>query len=178
MNRSIMLSTVLVLFLLSSNILCAQEALKPRPSPMYQVTLKNGETYIKITYCRPSKNGREIFGGLVPYGTVWRTGANEATEITTTRDISFGNKKLKSGTYTLFSIPEKDSWTIILNKELGQWGAYQYNETLDVLRIEVPVSVSPEVYEAFTIDFKQNNGGADLQFIWDKTLVTVPISFQ
>jgi hypothetical protein len=155
----------------------AQEALKPRPSPLEMVTMKYEDTYVKITYCRPHKRGRNIFGDLLPYGEVWRTGANEATEITLTGPVKLGGHQIKPGTYTLFSIPEKDHWTIILNSELGQWGAYNYNSKLDVLRFDIPTSTTEEIYESFTIEFEQKAQSAELVMMWDKTKVTIPLEF-
>jgi hypothetical protein len=155
----------------------AQEALKPRPSPLEMVTMKYEDTYVKITYCRPHKRGRNIFGDLLPYGEVWRTGANDATEITLTGPVKLGGHQIKPGTYTLFSIPEKDHWTIILNSELGQWGAYNYNSKLDVLRFDIPTSTTEEIYESFTIEFEQKAQSAELVMMWDKTKVTIPLEF-
>ena len=157
----------------------AQEALKPRPSPLEVVTFKYEDTYIKVTYSRPHKRGREIFGkdGLVPYDSVWRTGANEATEITVTKDIEIAGNKLEAGTYSLFTIPKKDKWTIILNSELGQWGAYKYNKEYDVMRFDVPVQSTDVVYEPFTIEFEQGKKDVSMVMIWDKTKVTIPIDF-
>jgi hypothetical protein len=155
----------------------AQEALKPRPSPLEMVTMKYEDTYIKITYCRPHKRGRNIFGDLLPYGEVWRTGANEATEITVTGAIKLGGQQIRPGTYTLFTIPNKQEWTVILNSELGQWGAYNYNSNLDVVRFEAPVSTTEEVYEPFTIEFEQKAQSAELVMMWDRTKVTIPIEF-
>ena len=93
----------------------------------------------KLIYSRPQRNGREIFGALVPYGKVWRTGANEATEITFFKDGTFGGKPVKAGRYSLFTIPNEKTWTVILSSALDVWGAYTYDEKQDVLRIEVPV---------------------------------------
>jgi hypothetical protein len=139
--------------------------------------MKYEDTYVKITYCRPHKRGRNIFGDLLPYGEVWRTGANEATEITLTGPVKLGGHQIKPGTYTLFSIPEKDHWTIILNSELGQWGAYNYNSKLDVLRFDIPTSTTEEIYESFTIEFEQKAQSAELVMMWDKTKVTIPLEF-
>ena len=155
----------------------AQDALKPRPSPLEMVTMKYDDTYVKVTYGRPHKRGRNIFGDLLPYGEVWRTGANEATEITITGTIKLGGHQIKPGTYTIFTIPEKDKWTVILNSELGQWGAYNYNSKLDVVRLEVPVSDTTTVYEPFTIEFEQKAQSAELVMMWDQTKVTIPIEF-
>ena len=112
----------------------AQEALKPRPSPLEMVTMKYEDVYIKITYGRPHKRGREIFGELLPFGEVWRTGANEC-------------------------------------------GAYNYNEKMDVVRFDVPVSTTSDVYEPFTIEFEQKAQSAELVMMWDQTKVAIPIEF-
>ncbi len=155
----------------------AQEALKPRPSPLEMVTLKYEDVYVKITYCRPHKRGRKIFGDLLPFGEVWRTGANEATEITITGSVKLDGQTIKPGTYTLFTIPDKDHWTIILNSELGQWGAYNYNPKLDIVNFKVPVSTTSEIFEPFTIAFEQKAQSAVLVLMWDQTKVSIPIEF-
>jgi len=169
--------TICVTLLFLTPLLKAQETLKPRPSPTAIVTMKYEDTYVKITYCQPHKKGREIFGKLVPYGKVWRTGANEATEITITKDILIGDKPLKAGTYALFTIPEKDHWTIILNSGLGQWGHYNYSDDLDVMRIRAEISKTDVIWEPFTIAFEQKNTTTNLVMMWDETKVTVPINF-
>src|SRR5690606_12915042 len=157
----------------------AQEALKPRPSPLEVVTFKYDDAYIKVTYSRPHKRGREVFGNpeLVPYDSVWRTGANEATEITVTKAIEIAGNELAPGTYSVFSIPQEDKWTIILNSDLGQWGAYKYNDEFDVLRFDVPVEKIEAVYEPFTIEFEQGKKNVDMVMMWDQTKVTIPIEF-
>ena len=168
---------LIIIACLNTPELHAQEALKPRPSPLEMVTMKYEDAYIKITYGRPHKRGREIFGELLPFGEIWRTGANEATEITVTRSIKLGEQSIRPGTYTIFTIPNKDHWTIILNSELGQWGAYNYNSKLDVVRFDVPVSTTTEVYEPFTIEFEQKAQSAELVMMWDQTKITIPIDF-
>ena len=135
------------------------------------------DAYVKIVYSQPHKQGRKIFGDLVPYGKIWRTGANEATEITCTRDLLIGNDTLKAGTYTIFSIPEKESWTLLFNSEVGLWGAYNYNSKKDVLTITLPVSYNAEaLYEPFTIRFDQRNDKADIVFLWERVIVKLPVS--
>ena len=172
------LSATLLITLLSSVILYGQEAITPRPSPIAIVTMKYEDSYVKVTYSQPHKRGREIFGDLVPYNQVWRTGANEATEITTTGDLMIGNKKLKAGTYSLFTIPSPDKWIVIFNKHLGQWGSYNYTEKADELRVEVPTSeLTNVVFEPFTISFEQQNEVAQMELKWDTTKVAVPIKF-
>ncbi len=156
----------------------AQEPLNPRPSPLALVTMKYEDTYVKITYCRPSKRGREIFGNLEPYGEVWRTGANEATEITFTQNIKIGGHEVVAGTYSLFTIPEKGDWTIIINKDLGQWGAFSYNQDHDLLRFQAKSETMETSYEPFTIEFEQKGiKNTNLLLMWDKTKVIIPIEF-
>jgi len=156
----------------------AQEAIKPRPSPMAIASARYKDTYLKMTYGQPHKRERVIFGKVVPYGEVWRTGANEATEITVTRDILINNKPLKAGSYSLFTIPEKDSWTIIINNDLGLWGSYNYNSKADAMRFILPSQlIQSVVYEAFTISIDQKNDKADIILAWDSVQVRIPIQF-
>lgn len=150
---------------------------RPRTSPVAVASHKTPNNYIKVVYGQPFKRGREIFGVMEPYGQVWRTGANEATEITFTKDVRFGGKPLKAGTYTLFTIPNKDKWTVILNSELGQWGAFGYDAAKNVVTLDAPVANLGEMYEAFTVRFEDAKGGANLCLLWDKTRVAVPLVF-
>jgi len=175
-KRTLFFSLFLAMILVVETMV-AQEALEPRPSPMAVAIIQFEDTYVKIVYSRPHKKGREIFGVLESYGKVWRTGANEATEITCTRDIKINGKKLLAGTYSFFSIPQEDNWTIIINSGLGQWGAYQYNQELDVMRFEVPIEQTKVPYEPFTIEFVQEAENTNLLLMWDKTKVSVPIEF-
>lgn len=154
-----------------------QEALSPKLSPAAIVTARYKDTYLKITYSQPHKRGREIFGTVVPFGKVWRTGANEATEITITRDIFLNAVLLKAGTYSIFTIPDRIKWTIIINSEVGLWGDYNYNPKLDVMRFDVPVETLTETYEPFTIHVEQNNDRAEITMMWEKTKVTIPVRF-
>lgn len=169
--------TLLVSFLLSAACGLAQEQLKLRPSPLAIANVRYKDNYIKITYSQPQKKGRNIFGALVPFGKLWRTGANEATEMTTTTDIEFGGSLLKAGTYSLFTIPDKEQWTIIVNADVGLWGAYNYNADKDVYRFQVPVTSTDQEYEAFTISFDPRNELADLLLFWDHTQVSIPVKF-
>jgi hypothetical protein len=177
MMRSKILMTAILIFSGIMKMAYGQEALEPRASPLDMATVKSEDTYIKITYGRPQKKGRVVFGTLVPYGKIWETGANEVAELTCTRDIRIDKHRLKAGTYALFTIPEKDQWTIILNSDVGQWGVYNYNSNKDVLRFTVPVSQSEVVYEPFTIKFEEFDEKANLILIWDRTKVSIPIAF-
>lgn len=138
---------------------------------------RGSDKAVKVVYSRPQANDREVFGNLVKYGKVWRTGANEATEITFYKDVKFGGKMVKAGTYSLFSIPNEGKWTIILNSELNQWGAYQYEEKSDVVRVEANVKSSDENVEAFSIIFDKSNSGTTMYIGWENTIVEIPIEF-
>ena len=114
---------------------------------------------------------------LEQFGKVWRTEENESTEIKFFQDVKLGKEKIKAGTYSLFTIPQKDSWTIIINKQTDKWGAYTYDQSKDVARVVVPVKTVPDVIEAFTITFADKEGGANMVLGWDQTVVEVPIGF-
>ncbi len=147
-----------------------------RKSPIAIASLKEGSTYIKIVYGQPYRNGRTIFGDWEPYGDVWRTGANEATEITITEPILMGNDQIDPGTYSLFTIPEKEEWTIILNYELGLWGAFDYNPDKDYKRFKVPVVELEQPVEVFTIEFDEVvNEVTTLRMQWDRVRVEIPV---
>ena len=168
----------IILLLLFPLFSSAQEAVKARPSPLAIVTVRYKDTYLKIVYSQPHKRGREVFGKLIPHDQVWRTGANEATELTVTKDIVINSQPLKAGTYSLLSIPGKDKWTIIINSDLGMWGAYNYNQKMDVLRFDVPIEILKEtVYEPFTVLIDQKTDKATISLLWDKTKITFPIQF-
>lgn len=133
---------------------------------------------VRVTYSRPQVNGREVFGKLVPYGKVWRAGANEATEIKFYQDVELGGKNVKAGTYSLFTIPGEREWTIILNSDLDYWGAYSYNEKNDVLRVSAPVRASNSTVENFSIQFESKGEKQGvMKLAWDKTIVEVPLKF-
>ena len=177
MGIKLKLNLLLLLSIFSIHQIIAQEAVKPRLSPLEVVTVKYESTYIKVTYGRPHKKGREIFGVLVPFGEVWRTGANEATEITLTKDVIINKKRLRAGTYTMFTIPEKESWKVIFNSDLGQWGAYNYNPDKDVLVINATTSKTDVVYEPFTIEFQLQDDKTNLLLMWDDTKASFTIDF-
>lgn len=177
--KTIYYTLLVVLLVLGANIAAvAQEVVeppKPRLSPLAIARTTVGDTYVKVVYGQPLKKGREIFGELEPFGKVWRTGANESTEITFTSAVNFGGVRVPAGTYSLFTIPNKDSWTVILNSALGQFGAFQYDESKDVARFDVPVKTSDKMYEAFTITFTEADGGTDMHLNWDRVHITAPI---
>ena len=135
------------------------------------------EAIIRVTYSRPQVKGRAMFGEKVPYGEVWRTGANEATEVKFYQAVTIDGKALPAGTYSLFTIPNKDAWIVIFSSDLDYWGAYSYQQENDVLRATAPARTLDETVEAFTIQFAENNEGeAVMQFAWEQTLAELPIS--
>ncbi|RAW03200.1 DUF2911 domain-containing protein [Pseudochryseolinea flava] len=151
-------------------------------SPEESATYADGDLKIDVIYNRPFKKNRDVFGALVPFDTVWRTGANEATTFETTKELKFDGKTLPKGKYSLWTIPRKDSWTIIFNSEFGQWGVNfegQANRDAarDVLKFDVPVLASPQPIEQFTISFEKTGEDAEMVLIWDTTLVAAPFSY-
>lgn len=159
-----------VLFLLLADFFVLPACSQGRKSPHETVEGTN----VKVTYGRPYKKGREVFGGLEKYGKVWRTGADEATEITFAKDVNFGGKPVKAGTYTLFTVPDQSEWTVILNGQLGQWGAYDYEKykDKDVVQVKAPAKKLDKVVEQLTIRFAGNN----MIIEWDTTQISVPIT--
>ncbi|MCU0356472.1 MAG: DUF2911 domain-containing protein [Cyclobacteriaceae bacterium] len=138
---------------------------------------RNADPLIKVIYSRPAKKGRTMLGGTEAYGKVWRTGANETTEIKLFKDVTFGDKLIKAGTYSLYSIPDKNEWTIIFNTKLDTWGAYAYDEKADIARIKVPAGKTDEEAEYFTIMFDGTGDKAVMILAWENTLVKVPLKY-
>lgn len=150
-------------------------------SPEETVAFALADASIKVVYNRPFKKNRVIFGALVPYGKVWRTGANEATTFSCSRDLSIKGAILKAGTYTLWTIPNEESWSVIFNSEFGQWGIDSKGDAnrdpeRDALEVTVPVAHYTKVIEQFTIAFDPVGDDAEMVFLWDDTVVAVPLS--
>ncbi len=144
---------------------------KRSPKAVAQAT-QNGIT-ITVHYCQPQKNGRTIFGQVVKYGKVWRTGANAATTIQLAQDVRVGGNRLAKGRYSLYTIPTATDWTIIINRRTGQWGV-SYREAADVLRLTVPTRTYTPPAEQFFISFEPQPGGLNMLLTWDDTQVVVP----
>ena len=150
-----------------------------KASPEVTVVYSKDGNELSVFYCSPSKKGREVFGTLVPYGKVWRTGANEATTFTSNKDLQIDGKSLPAGKYTLWTIPAKEEWTIIWNSNEYDWGVDMSGQALrepeaDVLQVKVPVQNAASTVEQFTISFEEKDPLA-LVFAWDKTKVSVPL---
>jgi len=147
----------------------------PLDNASYPSDYKVSDKAIRVTYSRPQLKGRAL-AELAPNGKVWRTGANEAPEITFYKDVNFGGKDVKAGTYALLTIPGEKEWTVILHSNLNQWGAYFYkDETADVTRVTGGVSMGDKSLEEFSIAFKEVEGGVHMVMGWDKARVAVPI---
>jgi hypothetical protein len=148
----------------------------PAPSPACTIKQRVGLTDIEVVYSRPGIKDRDIFGALVPYGQVWRTGANAATKLTFSTPVKLNGTAIAAGTYALFTIPGESDWTIIINKGAAQWGAFQYDEKADVARFQAtPVQLAEQI-ETFMIDFNQiRDESAVMNLVWDHTVVPINI---
>jgi len=149
-------------------------------SPPGKAELTSGNLSISITYSRPSVRGRLIFGSteqgaLQPYGAYWRLGANESTEITFNRDVQFNGQAVKAGTYRIYAVPGAESFEIILNSELGRWGAFEPDHALDILKTNVPVQKATSSVEQFTTTLMQAESGIDVVFEWSDTKFVIPV---
>jgi len=175
MTKRIALSALLlpVLTLLAS----AQQDQSKRPSPAAQAQCKfsDGKT-IKTDYSSPRVKGRKIFGGLVPYGQVWRTGANDATTLVTDTNLNLGGKDIPAGSYTIFTIPNADKWTLIISKKMGEWGIPYPGEGEDFVRVDMRVSQLPSPVENFTVGFDQTGSTCAMHVDWETTRAGVDIS--
>lgn len=163
--------------LIFASNLSAQQTPKvnfPAASPACTLKQRVGLTDIEIEYSRPGVKGRKIFGGILPYDRVWRTGANSATKITFSTPVKLEGHDITAGTYALFTIPGEDEWTIIINKNANQWGAFRYDEKQDLVRFKVkPVEIAEQI-ETFTIEFNHiRDESAVINLVWDHTVVPI-----
>lgn len=165
---------VLTLFLagINSSESYSQQKEEVRLSPKAMVEQTVGFTEVTIDYSRPGVKGRKIWSGLVPYNVVWRAGANEATKITFSTDVKIDGKKLKAGSYSFFAIPGQKTWILIFNKVANQWGAFEYNDVEDALRIEVTPMPNTcwQEWLAYTIN-KSSDNKAVIMLEWEKLKV-------
>lgn len=169
---------VLTAFVLSITIVAvAQQDKSKRPSPPAnaQCSFSNGKT-IKVDYSSPRAKGRKIFGDLVPFGKVWRTGANEATSFVTDTNLTAGGKEIPAGNYTIFTVPNPDKWTLIVNKKTGEWGIPYKYESDEQARIDMTVSKTSAPVENFTIAFDQKGDTCTMRLEWENTRAQVDFS--
>jgi hypothetical protein len=162
-----------ILFIATRAILAEQAK---RASPHEQVSAVFDGKKVTIDYGRPLKKGREIFGKLVPFGAVWRTGADEATTLSTEVNLNIGGLKVPKGTYSLFTLPTEKEWTLIVNKNPKQWGAYSYDPAQDLGRTKLTVGAAPSVVEQFTIALDAQGKKGTLKLSWDKTVASIAVS--
>jgi hypothetical protein len=147
---------------------------RPSPPGTAEVTFADGKK-VTIDYSRPSAKGRKVYGGLVPYGQVWRTGANEATSLKTDTDLVIGGTTVPAGSYTLYTVPASGSWKLIINKQTGQWGT-NYEQGQDLARVDMNVTTVSQPVEQFTISFDKTGGdSAKLNLDWEKTRASVEV---
>lgn len=155
----------------------AQPLKTPAPSPTQTIKQEFGISTVELTYSRPNVKGRKVFGDLVPYGKLWRTGANAATRIKFADDVKIGGADVKAGEYVIYTVPAENEWEIVINKGLTNWGIDGYKQEEDVARVKVKPTKLSEAQETFTMQFVNiKPNGTDLQILWDKTAVNVPIT--
>ena len=148
---------------------------RPSPPASAECKFSDGKT-VKIDYSSPRAKGRKIFGDLVPYGKVWRTGANESTTFVTDSSVVVGGQNVPAGSYTIFTVPEADKWTLVISKKTGEWGTDYPGQGEDLARIPMTVSKTPSPVENFTISFDQSGGACTLQLSWENTKGSVKLS--
>lgn len=178
MKKAILAIAIFTIALVSSSETVAQEFRGLDKSPMdaasYPANWRNADKLVKIIYSRPQLKGRSL-DKLAPKDKVWRTGANEAAEITFYKEVTFGGKKVSAGTYSLFSIPTDEDWTIILSNQKNIWGSYFYDKAEDVVRVSGKVSKLQDSIEEFSIIFEGEKSEATMYMAWDKTLISLPV---
>ena len=168
---------ILLLLIVSVSNINAQDIKELDASPLdlaiFRPDGRGTQPAARVIYSRPQKKGRTIFNGIIPFGKVWRTGANQSTEINLYRDIIFEGKKLEEGNYTMYTIPGEKEWTIIFNSNLYTWGAFEYDASKNVLEFKVPVKEVATSQEEFGIAFKGENGKGSLLLGWDTTEIYI-----
>jgi hypothetical protein len=169
-------SAIVAVFLLCLTVLAiAQEKGPPKSPPAdAECKLSDGKT-VKAHYSSPRMRGRKIYGGLVPYGQVWRTGANEATTFVTDTDLTVAGKNVPAGSYTIFTVPNADKWSLIINKKTGEWGIPYKYESDELLRADMNVSKTASPVENFTIGFDQSGGSCTMNLDWENTRASIAL---
>ncbi len=168
-------SALLATLVVAGFALRAQQDKSSRPSPPAKAECKIDGKTVTFDYSSPRAKGRKIFGGLVPYGQVWRAGANEATTFVTTGDINVGGKTVSGGKYTIFAIPGEDKWTLVISKKTGEWGTAYPGPDNDLARIDMKVSKTSAPVENFTMAFDQKGSSCTLRMEWENTSASADI---
>lgn len=169
---------IICIVAVAASILSNSQTIKtPAPSPTQTIKQDFGISSIELSYSRPGMKGRKIFGDLVPFGKVWRTGANNATTISFADDVTIGDTKVPAGKYGLLTIPDKDTWTIIITKQLDVTSPAAYKQEDDIVRVDVKAMQMKDKMETFTMQFANiNPSSCELQILWENTAVALPFS--
>jgi hypothetical protein len=180
MKKSNFIASIVVTFLMLVSFNVNAQKFKgldksPMDAASFPSSYKESDKLVKIIYSRPQLKGRSV-GKLAPEGNVWRTGANEAAELTLYTDMMLGTTKIKAGTYTFYLIPGEEEWTAIVSTDLNVWGSYYYNQKNDVARIVVPVTDGKENLEAFSIAFEKSDDGVHMHIGWGTVRIAVPFT--
>ena len=176
MRKAILVGSAVLLAAVATVVVRAQQDKAKRPSPpaSAKCELAGGKS-ITVDYSSPRAKGRKIFGGIVPYGEVWRAGANEATTFVTTTDVMIGGQHVPAGSYTLFTVPAQEKWTLIVSKKTGEWGVPYPGADSDLTRVDMKASATSSPVENFTIAFDKGAKGCTLRMEWENTRASVDI---
>jgi hypothetical protein len=177
MKKMFVTGGVLSLVLVCAFAVAAQQDKSKRPSPPAQAKwdLGSGKA-VTIDYSSPRAKGRKVYGELVPLGQVWRTGANEATTLVTPVDLTIGGTTVPAGSYTIFTVPNKDKWALVISKKTGEWGTDYPGQANDLTRVDMKVSTLPSPVENFTISLEKAGNGANLNIDWETTRASLMVS--
>ena len=181
MHKRITLVTLIILTLTTIGLAQDDKSKRPSPPAQAQCQFADGKT-IKTDYSSPRTHDpkthqpRKIFGGVVPYGQVWRTGANEATTFVTDTNLTVGGKDVPAGSYTIFTVPDQDKWVLVISKKTGEWGTPDPGEGDDLARVDMKVSQLPSAVENFTISYDQTGGNCTMNLDWEKTRASVELA--
>lgn len=172
----VMAGLCLSLSFLATQASCQSDKSKrPSPPATASCALADGKT-VTVEYSSPRVKGRKIFGDLVPYGQVWRAGANEATSFVTTTDLKVGGKDVPAGDYTIFTVPEQSKWTLVISKKTGEWGTAYPGPAEDLVRVDMKASALPALVENFTIAFDKSASGCTMRIEWETTRASVEVA--
>ena len=177
MKKMYLIGGVLSLVLVCAFAVAAQQDKSKRPSPPAQAKWDLGSgNAVTIDYSSPRAKGRKIYGEVVPLGQVWRTGANEATTLVAPVDLTIGGTTVPAGSYTIFTVPNKDKWALVISKKTGEWGTDYPGQANDLTRVDMKVSTLPSPVENFTISFEKAGNGANLNIDWETTRASLMVS--
>ena len=177
MKTAVFLTTAALAALLAPAAQAQVKLTVPQPSPATKTREAFSTSFVELNYSRPSLKGRTAFGGLVPYNEVWRTGANTVTKIRFGEPVQLAGQAVPAGTYALLTIPGKSDWTIILNRDTAQWGAYEYKQSLDVLRVQAKATKLASPQESLRLSLENlQPAAADLTLAWERTQLSLPLT--